>query len=170
MEHALYWAVLTGEKSPNRLTDWEKAIVLSYANREINSHAKDFPAFVEANPGTTVDYWAEKNTNYNDALYVRAIVMNPPNITRDGLALYCFYLDYPVTTKNCDQIAKKYGFSGEKLRQRYNYYMRYENRTTASNRISREKMIERLEGVIKSLPENKREKALKELKDLEDSQ
>ncbi|MDF1570856.1 MAG: hypothetical protein P1P82_04490 [Bacteroidales bacterium] len=176
MERQLYNAVLSGEVIVNRLSDWERAIILSYATREIDILTEDIQGMVEVNPGTTFEYWAEKHANYNGALYVKAILINPPRvITKRELALYYYYAKIPINRKNCDIIAKKHGLSGEKLRQEYLDLAKQNDIDRTTPGIFKNKgkstMIEQYENVIKGLRDNDLDSTIaeKDLKTIKDS-
>ena len=175
MERQLFNAVLSGDV--NRLTKWERAIVLSYATKEIDILTEDIQGMVEANPGTTFEYWADRHTNFNDAIYVKTILLNPPRkIIKRELSLFYYYANIPINRKNCDTIAKKHGLNGEKLRQDYCTLsgLSYIDRTTPGVKDKtpeKPTMIKQYKNIIEGLRKNNIDstKAENDLKIIKDS-
>jgi len=86
----------------------------------------------------------------------------------DQIALKYVYEEQQITRENGNEIAKQYGHnSGEKLFQRYIYYSSLANRKGKPNPFTPIRITNKInlfESVIKLLPENKKAKAIDELK------
>jgi hypothetical protein len=162
-----YNALLSGELSIHELSEDTKGLLMAYVSKEITILTREIEGLVKVNPGTDFEYWTEHFQNYRDAIYMHQLLKNPPRkIPRDELALFYYYAGISINHDNKYKIAKPHGLSGEKLRQRYSFFAKYENRTTPDEKISKEKAIERIKHIVDALPEKRKEKALKELEDI----
>lgn len=95
------------------------------------------------------------------------LITHQPKLKIDQIALKCVYEGLQITRENGNEIAKQYGHtSGEKLFQRFTYYLSTANRKAKPDLCTPKKLknkIKLIESVIELLPIDKQARAIDEV-------
>lgn len=102
-----------------------------------------------------------------ESLNPQPIAEQRTKLSINQIALKYVYEGMQITRQNCNEIVRQYGYtSGEKLFQRYTYYLSKTNRKgepAFCTPLKLKNKIELIESVIEMLPKNKQEQAKDEV-------
>ncbi len=184
-----YLQSLQGIISKSDLADTQAKQILKFAERKHQKAIEYINELILKNPETTFEYWKERYNHYKESEKVIQWLTNSSNdnpnneikslyptknnnkvdkLKIDQIALKYAYEELTITRKNSDKIAKEYGHnSGEKLFQRFTFYLKSANRKGRPTLCTPKKLdnkIKLIESVIELLPAAKQGRAKDEVK------